>query len=65
MPIAFKKGAKVRQIVPVIEGEVVDVKIVDGDVQFEVAYTGADGEPHARYFTEDEIEAAPAEGAAE
>ena len=60
MPLAHKVGAAVRQVVPVITGTVTDIKIVDGEPQFEVAYTGADGEPHARYFTEDEIEAAPA-----
>lgn len=58
MAIAFKKGDVVRQVVPVIEGKVVDVAIVDGDVQFCVEYTGADGEPHQRFFTEAEIEKA-------
>jgi glycine betaine/choline ABC-type transport system substrate-binding protein len=58
MAIAFKKGDQVRQVVPVIEGKVVDVAIVDGDVQFCVEYTGTDGEPHQRFFTEAEIEKA-------
>jgi hypothetical protein len=65
MPLAHKKGDPVRQKVVVIEGTITDVKIVDGDVQFEVAYTGADGEQHARFFAEGEIEAAPVEAAAE
>ena len=59
MAIAFKKGDQVRQVVPVIEGAVVDVAIVDGDVQFCVEYTGADGDVHQRFFTEAEIEKAP------
>ena len=60
MPIAFKKGDKVRQKVVIIEGVVSDVKVADGELQFEVAYTGTDGEAHARVFAEGEIEAAPA-----
>jgi hypothetical protein len=59
MPIAFKKGDVVRQVAPVIQGAVVDVAIVDGDVQFCVEYTGADGDVHQRFFTEAEIETAP------
>jgi hypothetical protein len=57
MGIKYKVGAQVRQVVPVISGEVVGVAIVDGEVSFEVAYIGADGEPHSRFFGEDEIEA--------
>ncbi|MRV72562.1 hypothetical protein GJ700_12675 [Duganella sp. FT92W] len=63
MPLAFKKGDAVRQVVQVIEGTVVGTCIVDDDVQFEVAYTGADGEPHSRFFAEHEIMPAPAPGA--
>jgi len=63
MALKFKRNDVVRQVVPVIEGVVGDAKIVDGDVQYEVAYVGADGEPHFRFFKEDEIEAvAAAEG---
>lgn len=65
MPLAFKIGDAVRQVVPVISGTVKNFAIVDGDVQFEVAYTGADSEPHARFFAEGEIEAAPAPAPAE
>jgi hypothetical protein len=57
MPTAFKKGDSVRQVVNPIEGEVVDLAIVDGDVQFLVSYVGADGEQHQRYFTEAELQA--------
>lgn len=56
MPIPFKKGDTVRQVVPVIEGVVKTLAIVDDKVQFEVAYTGEDGEDHSRFFTEGEIE---------
>jgi hypothetical protein len=57
MPTAFKKGDSVRQVVKPIEGEVVDLAIVDHDLQFLVEYIGADGETHQRFFKEDEIEA--------
>ena len=56
MPMTFKKGDRVRQVVPVIEGEVLAAKIVDDEVQFEVAYTDAQGEQHSRFFRESEIE---------
>jgi hypothetical protein len=58
MPIAHKIGAKVRQVVKPIQGEVANAAIIDGEVQFEVSYTGDDGEQHSRFFKEDEIEAA-------
>lgn len=58
MSIKFKTGAEVRQVVPVITGTVVNAAIVDGDIVFEVAYIGTDGEAHSRFFGEDEIEAA-------
>lgn len=64
MPLAHKVGDAVRQVVPVIEGTVKNIAIADGEVQFEVAYTGADGEPHSRFFAEGEIESAPGEGEA-
>lgn len=57
MSIKFKTGAEVRQIVPVISGVVTSASIVDGEVVFEVAYIGTDGEAHSRVFKEDEIEA--------
>lgn len=58
MAITHKIGASVRQVVPVIQGTVVDQKIIDGEVKFCVEYSGPDGEPHQRFFAEDEIEAA-------
>lgn len=58
MAITYKQGDKVRQVAPVIEGEVVNVAIIDGDVQFCVEYQGADGETHQRFFAENEITAA-------
>jgi hypothetical protein len=64
MPLPFKTGARVRQVAPVIEGEVVGIALVEGDVQYRVAYTGADGEAHERFFTEAEIVEIPAQGGA-
>lgn len=57
MPMKFKKGDKVVQAVKPIEGEVVSVAIVDDVVQFEVSYIGDDGEAHARFFTEEQLDA--------
>ena len=57
MPIAYRKGDKVRQVVPVIQGEIVDFALVDGEVQFCVEYT-VDGEAHRRFFAETDIEKA-------
>lgn len=56
MPMKFKKGDSVRQVVKPIEGDIVNVAIVADVVQFEVAYTGEDGEAHARFFTEEQLE---------
>ncbi len=58
MSLKFKKGAAVRQVVPVVQGVVTDVMIIDGEVHYLVAWTGPDGERVERTFTEDQIEAA-------
>jgi hypothetical protein len=55
--IKFPVGAAVRQVVQPITGTVTSASIIDSEVVFEVAYTGADGEAHSRVFTEAEIEA--------
>ena len=57
MAIKFKRGDSVTQVVtaPII-GTVTAANIVDDDVSFLVAYVGADGESHERFFKEDEIE---------
>lgn len=55
MALAFKPGDSVVQNIKPIEGTVVDAKIIDGDVQFVVAYMGDDGEPHERTFAEGDI----------
>jgi hypothetical protein len=60
MALTHKKGDSVRQVVPVIEGKVVEVKIVDDDVQYCVEYVDAAGETHQRFFAESDIEAVPA-----
>ena len=55
MPIP--KGAQVRQVAPAIEGEVTARRFdesTDG-MSYLVAFTGADGQPHERWFLESEI----------
>lgn len=59
MPLKFKTGDRVRQVVQVVEGTVADAVIVDGEVQFKVDGINATGEATSRYFSEDQIEAAP------
>lgn len=51
------KGTAVRQKVPVIEGVIDDAKLDTdtGKINYHVTFTGADGEPSARWFNEDEI----------
>jgi hypothetical protein len=56
MPLAFKKGDVVRQIVTPVEGTVVDVAVIDADVQYCVEFDGTDGEKHQRFFAETQIE---------
>lgn len=59
--LKFKKGDTVTQAVTPISGTVSRIIVVDDDeVQYMVAYTGADGEQHERPFKEDEIEAVKA-----
>lgn len=57
MALAFQKGDQVRQVVPVIAGQVLDMQIIDGDVQYLVEYV-EDGETKQRWFKETEIAAA-------
>lgn len=57
MPMAYKKGQSVRQKVIPITGPIVSVGIVDDVVQYEVAYTDADGHAGSRFFTEEQLEA--------
>ncbi len=52
MSIKFKRGDLVRQVVPApLEGEIVQVSIVDDDVKYLVE--SADGTQ--RWFNEDEV----------
>lgn len=55
MPMAFKKGQTVKQVVPVIQGPILSVAIVDDVVQYEVGWTDASGD-HSRFFTEEQLE---------
>lgn len=56
MALAFKPGDSVVQNIKPIEGTVVGAVIIDGDVQYEVAYADESGEQHRRTFREGEIE---------
>lgn len=58
MPIS--KGATVRQVVPVIEGEVIDRRFDEASegMSYLVSYTDADGETHQRWFAEADLEVA-------
>lgn len=58
--MAIPNGATVRQIVPVISGQVVQKRFHDESDQLEylVAYTDADGQPQSRWFLESQIEVA-------
>lgn len=54
------KGAKVRQVVPVIEGVVSERRFDDsegghGEMEFHVEYTDKTGEPSARWFKESDL----------
>lgn len=55
--MAMQKGARVRQVSPVIEGEIVDRRFDDAadGMQYLVSYE-ADGETHSRWFAEREVE---------
>ena len=54
--MSLKKGAKVRLVQPVIEGEVVGGAFVEDEVQYLVSYTDEHGEPHQRYFSAEKLE---------
>ena len=59
MPLKFKAGDQVAQIVKPIEGVVKRPVLVENEIGFEVEWADSDG-VHSRVFTEDQIEAAPA-----
>jgi hypothetical protein len=63
MAFAFKKGAKVRQVIPAaIEGTVEGFHADNetGDLQVLVVFTDATGELRTRYFEQHEVEAVEA-----
>lgn len=69
----FPKNSAVRQLAFIVTGEVQERRLDDdsGEIEYHVVYTGADGQPHARWFKESELERAadapapkPAEGGA-
>jgi len=61
MASSFKKGDPVRQIVVPLSGTVAGFQVDQetGDRLVKVEWTDAAGDQHARFFKEDEIEAAP------
>ncbi|HNB43172.1 MAG TPA: hypothetical protein PLL72_03155 [Burkholderiaceae bacterium] len=64
MPIA--KGARVRQVVPVIEGEVIERRFSEthDQMEYHVVFPLPEGEVGARWFLESQIAEVPAEEAA-
>lgn len=54
--MALKTGAQVRVILPVITGEVVGGAFVDGEPQYLVRYTDAEGDLQVRYFPVEKLE---------
>lgn len=57
MPMAFKQGDTVKQVVAPIQGSITNVAIVDQVVQYEVTWAEEDGGNHSRYFREEELAA--------
>jgi hypothetical protein len=57
MAIKFKVGDAVRQVMPApLQGVVVEATIIGSEVHYKVEDAGG----YARFFAEDQIEAAPA-----
>lgn len=54
--MALRTGAQVRVILPVISGEVVGGSFVDGEPQYLVRYTDAEGDLQERYFPAEKLE---------
>lgn len=50
--MTYPKGAKVRQIVPVIEGEVAERRFNEtaDEVEYLIGYATPEGEVHQRWF---------------
>ena len=62
MAAKFKIGDEVKQIVPVIQGTVVE-RIITGDNDvFKVAWTNSEGETVESYIKEDDLELIVTEG---
>lgn len=54
----FQLGARVRQKVVVIEGDILERRFNDAEDQFEyrIGYTDAAGEQHERWFLHNQVE---------
>ena len=64
----FKHGMSVQQKLPPPEkGKIIDIGIdrIDGERQFLVAWTDAEGNEHTGWYKENEIEIAPEDPAPE
>lgn len=57
MALKFKKGDPVRQLVPVIQGNIVEQNITDDEVAYKIEWVNAGGETESRWFKESELEA--------
>ena len=53
---AFKKGDHVKLVQPVIQGEVIERRIIDDEDHFVVAFTDANG-AQEQVFSENQLEA--------
>jgi len=51
----LKEGTRVRLIQPIVEGEIKEAKIIDGELAYRVVYETADGEQE-RFFLSSELE---------
>ncbi|KQV85439.1 hypothetical protein [Rhizobacter sp. Root1221] len=56
--MVIKTGARVRQVVPQLEGEVVERRFNEGSEQMEylVVFVTSDGTPGERWFLQSEVE---------
>jgi hypothetical protein len=56
MAANFKPGAQVKLNVALPQGEVKQLDVSqDGDIQYLVEFTDAEGQTHQRWFKEDEL----------
>jgi hypothetical protein len=56
MANTFKIGDTVKQVVPVVQGVVLEKKFIEDDICYRVEFTDAAGDKHERWFKESELE---------